>query len=94
MPQVEFKHELGAKVRDRVTGYEGIVSGRHEYLYGCRRYTVQSQEKKDGKPVDPIGFDEDALEVLIPGNSLSAPHVPAKTGGPRDEPSRRTDPVR
>lgn len=77
-----FKHELGTKVRDKVTGYTGIVIGRTEWLYGCRRYTVQSQEMKDGKPVESMGFDEDALEVLVANNKHVEGHKPARTGGP------------
>jgi hypothetical protein len=80
-----FKLELGTKVRDRVTRLEGIVVGRHEYLYGCRRYTVQPVELKDGKPVEQTGFDEDALEVLIE----APPHEVKDAGGPQREPSAR-----
>lgn len=85
-----FKVELGSKARDRVTSYTGIVYARHEYLYGCRRYTLQAQELKDGKPVETLTTDEDALEVL----DAAEPHVINATGGPRDEPARRSDPVR
>ena len=86
-----FKHELGATVKDKVTGYGGIIIGRTEWLYGCRRYTVQSQEMKDGKPVDALAFDEDALEVLIDVK----PHNVKSTGGPgRDATASRKDPSR
>jgi hypothetical protein len=53
-------------------------------LYGCRRYTVQSREMKDGKPVEALGFDEDALEVI----DAAVPHKVKDTGGPQNEPSR------
>ena len=85
-----FRFELGSKVRDRVTGFEGIVTGRYEFLYGCRRYGVQSRELKDGKPIDSVGFDEDALEVVV----AAEPHVMKETGGPQREPERRSDPKR
>lgn len=85
-----FKIELGSVVRDRVTRLEGVVFGRHEYLYGCRRYTVQPVELKDGKPVDATSFDEDALEVL----AAAPPHEVNDTGGPQREPARRKDPIR
>lgn len=26
---------LGARVKDNITGFEGIATGRAEYLYGC-----------------------------------------------------------
>jgi hypothetical protein len=94
-----FKIALGAKVKDKVTGYVGVVTGRHEYLYGCFRYTVQAQELKDGKAVDAMGADEEQLEVIKEKTSVT----PANqlTGGPGDagparrkEPARRADPGR
>jgi hypothetical protein len=86
-----FKHALGSKVRDRVTGYTGIVIGQTSWLYGCRRYTVQSQEMKDGKPVDPLSFDEDALEIV----EESKVSNPVKdTGGPQREALRARDVTR
>jgi hypothetical protein len=89
---MNFKIELGTKVKDRVTGYAGIVIGRTEWLYGCRRYTVQTQEMKDGKPVDSMGFDEDALEVLDAESLHIKAHKPANTGGPETRaPSRPRD---
>ena len=44
--------KLGSKVRDSITGLEGIATARTEYLYGCVRITITPTELKDGKPVD------------------------------------------
>lgn len=86
-----FKIELGSKVKDKVTGFKGIVSGRYEYLYGCCRYSVQPEElTKEGKVADALSFDEDALEIL----TQAKPHVMKKTGGPQRDPSPRKDPGR
>jgi hypothetical protein len=85
-----FKIELGSQVKDKITGYKGMVIGRTEWLYGCRRYTLQAQELKDGKPVEHIACDEDAIEVL----EQAEPHVLKETGGPRDDAQRRSDAVR
>lgn len=59
-----YKIELGAKVRSLVSGFEGIVNGRSEWLNGCRRYSVQPPVDKDGKLPDSYYFDEAELEVL------------------------------
>lgn len=56
--------ELGDKVRDRVTGYTGIVIGEATWLYGCKRLVIQSQDLKDGKPVDSLNIDEPQAELL------------------------------
>lgn len=79
-----FQYELRSKVRDRVTGYTGIIVCRAEWLYGCRRYVVQSQEMKDGKPVEPMNFDEDAIEIV----EAAPPHKMKSTGGPQPDAPR------
>lgn len=56
--------ELGQKVRDRITGVEGIATARTEWLYGCTRILVQPQEVKDGKPAEAMYVDEPQCEIL------------------------------
>lgn len=82
--------ELGDKVKDRVTGFEGIVIGIHLWLYGCRRISIQPQELKDGKPIEAISIDEPQCEILERG-AVSIPEQQQKqapkekaprTGGP------------
>ncbi len=36
--------KLGDKVKDAITGFEGIVVGKAEYLNGCISYQVQSRK--------------------------------------------------
>ena len=96
MTSETFRHPLGARVKDRVTGLTGIVASRSEHLFGCARYWVQPQELKDGKPVDGMWYDEDALEVLAVGvvkaqryRVVEEPDasVPLRRAGPVDMPS-------
>lgn len=56
--------KLGQTVRDVITGYEGIVTSRTEYLHGCVRIVIQSKELKDGVPVADIVIDEQRGIVL------------------------------
>lgn len=59
-----FKFDLGQLVRDKITGFNGIVVARTEYLTGCSRYSVQSRKLDEkGKPQDWLAFDEDQLEL-------------------------------
>jgi hypothetical protein len=57
-----FKIKMSEKVKDNVTGFEGTVTVRAEYLTGCRQYFVQPKMKKGAKDY-PEGhwFDEDRL---------------------------------
>jgi hypothetical protein len=63
MPE-NFKFELGATVRDTVTGFVGVVAGRTQYLFGCNRYGVQAKVLHDGKPIEWQSFDELQLEQV------------------------------
>lgn len=73
-----FKHALGSKVKDRVTGLTGIVTNRSECLYGCNRYLIQPAATKESKVPDAWWVDEDQVEVT--GKGVSAP--PKDDGGP------------
>lgn len=89
---------LGDKVRDKITGFEGIVIGITEWLWQCRRPIVQPATlQSDGKPIDSQSFDEPQLEVIEAAVfhpfEATAP-VKRATGGHRETPSRRTDPCR
>lgn len=55
---------LGDRVRDKITGCQGIVIAVTNWLHGCTRVTVQPEEKKDGKPVDNFCVDSPQAEVL------------------------------
>lgn len=61
--EMMFKFDLGDKVKERITGFEGVVVCQSRYLTGCNRYAVQSQELRDGKPADWVYFDEDMLVI-------------------------------
>ncbi len=56
--------ELGAKVRDKITGYTGIAVSRHTYLSGCDRISVQAPVDSDGNLPDSQAFDEPMLEFV------------------------------
>jgi hypothetical protein len=38
---------LGKKVKDKITGFEGIATSKHIYLTGCNQYAVQPIMKVD-----------------------------------------------
>lgn len=60
-----FKIELGSEVKDKFTGYKGIVMGRTEYVTGCNTYGILNQElDKDGNTKDWKWFDEDRLDLI------------------------------
>ena len=84
MDTVTFKYSLGNIVRDCVTGFEGMIDSRTQWLNGCIRYSVQPQKlTKDGDPVKNIWVDEEQL-VLI--NPTASERNVRQTGGPQNDP--------
>ena len=55
------KFELGDILQDNVTGFKGACLARTEYFTECTHYGLQSQELKDGKPIEWEWFDETRL---------------------------------
>ncbi len=56
-------HRLGSTVKDRITGFKGIVTGYVTYISGCNQCLVAPPIGKDGKLGDSHWFDEQRLEV-------------------------------
>ena len=54
---------LGRSVKDKVTGFKGIVVGYVTYLTGCNQCLVTPPIKKDGTRADGEWFDEQRLEI-------------------------------
>jgi hypothetical protein len=52
---------LGDKVKDSITGFAGIATGRFAFLSGCLRIEVTPENLQDGKVVEPHVFDEQRL---------------------------------
>lgn len=70
---------LGSKVKDKVTGFEGIAIGRSTFLNGCARVGVQPKIGADGKIIDASWFDEPQLETV---EANVVPQGAQDTGGP------------
>jgi hypothetical protein len=84
--------KLGDRVRDRITGLVGIAIGVTDWLYGCRRWCVQPEKTKDGKPAETCYIDEPQLEVVDRG--AVSPQSEPRRHGPRNDPGRKADPGR
>ncbi|MDG4903176.1 hypothetical protein P9279_21950 [Mesorhizobium sp. WSM4962] len=60
-----MKAVLGTTVRDIVTGFSGVVTGRVEYITGCNQALVQPKVKEDGSAMtDSAWVDEQRLEAV------------------------------
>jgi hypothetical protein len=60
-----FKFNLGDEVKDSITGFNGTITVRTEFLNGCIRYGVQCKKlSKDGVPRGVEYFDEQQLSLV------------------------------
>jgi hypothetical protein len=77
--------KLGQKVRDMVTGFEGIAVARIEYLNGCIQYCVKPKSQNGEMPEGQY-IDHQQLEVV--GNGVDIVPVGATGGIMPDMPKR------
>lgn len=85
----EHTIKLGQRVRDVVTGLEGIATARVEFLTGCAQYGVAPGLDKDGKVMDTQYFDWTRLRIVDAALVMDQRPEPAFAGGPnRDAPRR------
>ncbi len=74
-----FKIKLGEKVKDNITGFDGVVTGRADYITGCRQYLVTPKAIKS-EFKSSVWLDEDRLLKKMPKKPLN-------NGGPQANPA-------
>lgn len=76
----DFQFNLGDEVKDRITGFQGVIISRTQWLTNCNTYGVKTRSlDKDGKPQDSCYFDEPNLELV--GSEVFSSH---RDGRPRE----------
>lgn len=82
------KIELGDLAEDTITKYRGIVTSFTKHITGCDRFTLQSQDVRDGKIPDAYNFDVTTVKLIEKG-VVQPVTIPAplpepvrKAGGP------------
>ena len=58
-----FKFKKGQIAQDVITGFEGTITARADYITGCNQYSLASQVK-DNKPADYQWFDENRIKIV------------------------------
>jgi len=77
--------KLGDKVKDKISGFTGIMTAKVEYLNGCNQIGIAPKVDKEGKMRSVEYFDD--IQVVLVGKGVNLESKP--TGGPqRDAPSR------
>lgn len=61
--ELETYRKKPIRVKDVITGFEGIITGHADYITGCDQFLVQPSAK-DGEWKEARWFDEKRLEVV------------------------------
>lgn len=84
MPEIE----LGDIARDTITGFEGVVIGKTNWLHNCTTITLQPKKlKDDGSPQESKMFDAPQLELVESKVQATTPAT-KRTGGSKPEPKQ------
>lgn len=75
MKTITFKFDHGEVLKDKISGYRGVVLGRTDYLTDCVHYGLCQQKiTKDGDPDKWKWFDETRL-VRVKGAKKFTPET-------------------
>jgi hypothetical protein len=56
--------KIGDVVRDKISGLQGVVTCRVEFITGCVRWRISPQEVDEGEFIEPQYFDAEELEEV------------------------------
>lgn len=80
---------LGRLAKDTISGFEGIIEARTEWINGCFRVALAPTHlDKDGKLIDNHTFDAEQIE-LLPEQVVEEKPVEARTNGPTPDAVRQ-----
>jgi hypothetical protein len=72
---------LGKLGRDKVTGFEGVITAKAKHLYGCDTYYLTAKVKDNKRGDSDSGwFDEGRIEIIGDGVTPSSVQT-EKPGG-------------
>jgi hypothetical protein len=77
----DYMKILGFKVKDVVTGYEGVATSVSFDLYGCVQVVVTPGPDKDNKVSGGTWFDHKRLKCTSKTKVMAAPSFESVPGG-------------
>ncbi len=82
---------LGDRVKDKITGFTGVVTGITTWLNGCVRMGIQGTPLKNGLPLATEWIDEAQLKLVKAGIINVVAQGPSRS---RRDAQRVKDPTR
>jgi hypothetical protein len=78
--KLKFKFANGDEVKEKVSGFVGVITGSVKYLTGCNQYLVSASSKDPQSEPVAIWYDEGRLELVI-SNKIKYNEVSAEDNG-------------
>jgi hypothetical protein len=76
---------FGKKARDKITGFEGIITGKCEFLYGCNQYGI-TPPAKESETKSTQWFDDGRIEIIGEGVTPESVKTEKNGGDSSDAP--------
>jgi len=80
MTNREFRYGNGDEVKEKVTGFTGVITGTAFYITGCNQYLVVGKAKDIHSEAVSSWYDEGRLE-LVKSNKVSVNEVSSDDPG-------------
>lgn len=59
-----FRFSNGDKVKEKITGFTGVITGTCFYITGCNQYLITSRSKDDSNKNIQLWYDEGRLDLV------------------------------
>jgi hypothetical protein len=73
--------KFGITVKDKITGFKGITTGKASYITGCDKILVQPPVSSDGAYVEGQWIDAGRLEHVTDGVTIEMGEVAVTDNG-------------
>lgn len=75
---------LGKKGKDKITGFQGIITSKCYHLYGCAQYAINPPINEKGEVGVINWFDEGRIEII--GKGVNPADVKVEENGCESQP--------
>jgi len=87
MNVLSYLEAMGRKVKDKVSGQEGVVTSVSFDLYGCVQYLLNPGIDKDGNQIQNWWMDEKRIVFLSKEPVMEVPDFSNPPGPPSNKPA-------
>lgn len=76
----KFKFSNGDTVKEKITGFTGVITGTCFYITGCNQYLITGKPKDEYSQAEALWYDEGRIE-LVESESVTEDSVSSEDNG-------------